>query len=66
MERIALTETGLQKAHLILDHADETGERLLTEIPKERIVAFTECIGLISTEPHAVETTNSTLTPIEN
>lgn len=49
-ETVALTETGLQKVRFALTLAETISNRILEQIPEERIECFTRCLGLLSVD----------------
>ena len=49
-ETIALTESGIEKVRLALSFADTISERILNQIPPERVECFTRCLDLLSVD----------------
>ena len=49
-ETVNLTESGIEKVRLALSFADTISERILSQIPPERVECFTRCLGLLSVD----------------
>jgi DNA-binding MarR family transcriptional regulator len=49
-ETVALTEPGIQKVMRGLTIAEAISDRILQQIPEERIECFTRCLGLLSVD----------------